>query len=226
MADKLDQDFKTIILKKLKDRKMRRKSRKQCGNKMKISVKRKPKKNSLLPKILELKSTICCCSAAKSGPALCNPMDYSRPGFPVLHYLPGFLSDSSPLSQWCYLTILSSGTFFSFHLQSFPTSGFFPMSYLCIRWPKYWSFSFSINPSNISGWFPLGLTALISFLPKGLSTVSSVQFCSVQLLNQVQLFATPWTIARQASLFITNSQSSLKLMFIELMMPSNHLNFI
>ena len=46
---------------------------------------------------------------------------------------------------------------------------------------------------------------------------------SVQSLSHVQLFATPWTAARQASLFITNSQSLLKLMPIELMMPSNHL---
>ena len=45
---------------------------------------------------------------------------------------------------------------------------------------------------------------------------------SVQLLSRVQLFATPWTAARQASLFITNSQSLLKLMFIESVMPSNH----
>ena len=46
---------------------------------------------------------------------------------------------------------------------------------------------------------------------------------SVQLLSPVLLFATPWTVARQASLSITNSQSLLKLMSIELMMPSNHL---
>ena len=46
---------------------------------------------------------------------------------------------------------------------------------------------------------------------------------SVQSLSRVQLFATPWTTARQASLSITNSQSSLKLMSIELVMPSNHL---
>ena len=47
----------------------------------------------------------------------------------------------------------------------------------------------------------------------------------VQLLSHVQLFATPWTAARQASLSITNSQSLLKLMSIELVMPSNHLVF-
>ena len=47
---------------------------------------------------------------------------------------------------------------------------------------------------------------------------------SVQLLSRVQLFATPWTTARQASLSITNSQSLLKLLSIELVIPSSHLN--
>ena len=46
---------------------------------------------------------------------------------------------------------------------------------------------------------------------------------SVWLLSQVQLFATPWIAACQASLSITNSWSSLKLMSIKLVMPSNHL---
>ena len=51
----------------------------------------------------------------------------------------------------------------------------------------------------------------------------SVQFSSVQSLSRVQLFATPWTGALQASLSITNSQSLLNLMSLESMMPSNHL---
>ena len=51
----------------------------------------------------------------------------------------------------------------------------------------------------------------------------SVQFSSVQSLNDVRLFATPWIVARQASLSITNSQSSLRLMSIESVMPSSHL---
>ena len=46
---------------------------------------------------------------------------------------------------------------------------------------------------------------------------------SVQSLNSIQLFATPWTAAHQASLSITNSQSLLRLMSIESVMPSNHL---
>ena len=45
---------------------------------------------------------------------------------------------------------------------------------------------------------------------------------SIQLLSHVLLFATPWTVACQASLSITNSQSLLKLMSIGLVMPSNH----
>ena len=48
-------------------------------------------------------------------------------------------------------------------------------------------------------------------------------FSSVQSLSRVQLFVTPWIAARQASLSITNSQSLLKLMSIESVMPSNHL---
>ena len=55
----------------------------------------------------------------------------------------------------------------------------------------------------------------ISLHPEALS--------SVQLLSHVRLFATPWTAAHQASLSITNSQSSPKLMSIESVMPSNHL---
>ena len=51
----------------------------------------------------------------------------------------------------------------------------------------------------------------------------SSQFSSVQSLSRIQLFVTPWTAAHQASLSITNSQSLLKLMSIESVMPSNHL---
>ena len=50
-----------------------------------------------------------------------------------------------------------------------------------------------------------------------------LQFSSVQSLSHVRLFATPWTAARQASRSIANSQSLLKLMFIQSVMPSNHL---
>ena len=49
------------------------------------------------------------------------------------------------------------------------------------------------------------------------------EFSSIQLLSRVPLFATPWTAVLQASLSITNSQGSLKLMSIESAMPSSHL---
>ena len=51
----------------------------------------------------------------------------------------------------------------------------------------------------------------------------SVQLSSIQLLSHVQIFATSWMVACQASLFITNFWSLIKLMSIELVMPSNHL---
>ena len=51
----------------------------------------------------------------------------------------------------------------------------------------------------------------------------NIQFSWVQSLSCVQLFATPWTVACQASLYITNSWSLLRLMSIQLVMPSNHL---
>ena len=55
------------------------------------------------------------------------------------------------------------------------------------------------------------------------SLFSSVQFSSVQSLSHVRLFVTPWITERQASLSITNSQSSLRLTSIESVMPSSHL---
>ena len=62
---------------------------------------------------------------------------------------PKAYSNSCPLSCWCHSTISSSVIPFSSHFQSFLASGSFPMSqFVCIRWPKCWSFSFSISPSK------------------------------------------------------------------------------
>ena len=69
-----------------------------------------------------------------------------------------------------------------------------------------------------------GLEGCDVFFPWRSVEVVSVQFSSVQSLSCVWLFATPWITARQASLSITKSRSSLKLMSIELVMPSSHLN--
>ena len=61
---------------------------------------------------------------------------------------PGVCSNSCPLSRWCHPTISSSVIPFSSHLQFSQHQGLSNESVLCIRWPKYWSFSFSISPSN------------------------------------------------------------------------------
>ena len=64
---------------------------------------------------------------------------------------PGTCSNSCPLSPfswWCHPTISSSVISFSSCLQSFPASGSFVRSQFFVRWPKYWSFSFSISPTS------------------------------------------------------------------------------
>ena len=90
----------------------------------------------------------CCCSVTQLCPTLCDPMNFSTPGFPVLHSL---LEFAQIHVHWISDAIQSSYPLlppFSSCPQSFSTSRSFPMSWLLIRWPKYWSFSFSISPSN------------------------------------------------------------------------------
>ena len=89
--------------------------------------------------------------------------------------IPGACSNSSPLSQWFHQTISSSVIPFVSCLQSFPASrSYSNESVLHIRWAKYWSFSFSISPSNeYSGWFTLGWTGGISLQSKGFLRVFS-----------------------------------------------------
>ena len=111
-----------------------------------------------------LNSLPCCCcfSVAKSCPNLCDPMNSSTPDFPVLHYIPEFgkthvhqVSDAiqpyNPLSLPSLLAFSLSQ-----HQGLFQWVSSHQMA-------KYWSFSFStILPMYIQGWFPLGLTGLIS----------------------------------------------------------------
>ena len=74
-------------------------------------------------------------------------MNCSTPGLPVRHQL-WVHQNLFPLSQWCHPAISSSVVPFSSCPQSLPASVFFSESTLCMRWPKYWSFSFSIIPSK------------------------------------------------------------------------------
>ena len=86
----------------------------------------------------------------------------------------------------------------------FPSIGVFSNeSILHIRWPKYWSFSFSISPSNeYSGWFPLGWTGWISLQSKGLSrvfsntTVQKHQFFGAQISTQSNSHIHTWLLEK------------------------------
>ena len=73
-------------------------------------------------------------------------MQHTRLPCPSL--TPRVYSDLCPLNWWCHPTISSSGIHFSSYLQSPRIKVFSNESVLCIRWPKYWSFGFSISPSN------------------------------------------------------------------------------
>ena len=82
--------------------------------------------------------------------------------------------------------------------------------------------SFSRGSSQPNDWTHVSCLAG-RFLPLSHLGSPILYFSSVQLFSCMWLFSTPWTIARQTSLYFTNSQSLLKLMSIESVMPSNHL---
>ena len=86
-----------------------------------------------------------CCSVAKSCLTFCDPMDSSTPGFPVLQYLLEFAQTHvhwiSGAISFYWSLLLPPSIFPSIRVSSNELV-------LCIRWPKYWSFNFSISPSN------------------------------------------------------------------------------
>ena len=158
-------------------------------------------------------------------------MECSTPVFPVLHYLPSFLKLMSIESVMpsnhlilCHplllLSILLSIRVFSNQLA------------LPIKWPKYWSFSqASALPMNTQGWFPLGLTDLISLLSKGLSRVffstihnlkasiiRSSAFFMVQLSHPYMTIGeaialTRWTVFGKIMSLLFNKLSRLSIHF-------------
>ena len=127
-------------------------------------------------------------SVALLFPPLCNPTDCSTPGFPVhhqllelaqinVHQISNAVQPSHPLSS------PSPPAFNLSHIRVFSNE-----SALFIRWPKDWSFSFSISPSNeYSGLISFKIYVLISLQSKGLSrvfsstTVQKHQFFGTQL---------------------------------------------
>ena len=105
----------------------------------------------------------CCCSVAKLCLTLW-PHGLKHARLPCPSLFPRICSNSCLLSQWCYLTISSLGAFFSFCLQSFPALQYFPVSRLLALGGQSVGALASATalPLNIQGWFPLGLTHLIS----------------------------------------------------------------
>ena len=114
--------------------------------------------------------------------------------------IPRACSNSCPLTQGCHPTISSSVIPFSSCLQSFPASGSFPMSQFFASGGQSIgaSASASVLPMNIQGWFPLGLTSLLSLQSKGLSrvfsniTVQKHQFFDTQLFPTLTSICDYW----------------------------------
>jgi len=175
--------------------------------------------------VFPLLFSICCFSIAQSCPTHCNPMDCSTPGIPVLHHLPElaqthvhWIGDAIQLSH--LLSFPSLPAFSLFHFPSIRV--FFNELALCIRWPKYWNFSFSISPNYdylglISfriNWFDLLVVqGTLKSLLQHHSSKASILWCSVFFMVQLShLYMTPGkTIA------LTRwSMSSIFLYFLEL----------
>ena len=130
---------------------------------------------------------MCCCLVTQLCPTLWpHGLQHTRLPCPLLSS--GLCSDSHPLSQWCHPTIPSCVSPCSSCLQSFPASGSFPMSQLFAWGAQSIGASASVLPVTVQGWFPLGLTGLISLQSKGLlrvfssTTIQTHQFFSTQLL--------------------------------------------
>ena len=156
------------------------------------------------------------CSVAKSCLTLSNLMQHARlpySSFTISRSLLKFMS----LSRWFYLTISSSAALFSFSLQSLPTSESFPMSSLCIRWSKYWHFSFSISPSNeYSGlisfridWFDLPVQGTLKSLLQHHNLKVSVLWHSALFMVQLSYLyiTTAKTIALTIRTFVSKVTS-------------------
>ena len=164
-------------------------------------------------------------------------MDCSTPGYCVLHCLLGFAQIHV---HWVGDVISSSAALF-FCLQSFPASVFSNELALRIRWPKYWSFSFSISPSNEYSrltssrmdWFDLIVIqgTLKSFL---LTTVQKYQFFGTQpslwsnshiclyMTTGKTITLTIWTFVGKVMSLLFNTLSRFVIAFLP---RSMHLNF-
>ena len=142
-------------------------------------------------------------SVAQSCPTLCDPMNRNTPGFPVHHQLPES-TQTHAHQVGDAIQPSSSVVPFSSCPQSFPASGYFPVSQL-FAWGGQStgvSASASVLPMNTQDWFPLGWTGWISLHSKGLSrvfsttTVQKHQFFCAQLSSQSNSHIHTWPLEK------------------------------
>ena len=170
-------------------------------------------KPDILCKTRIFQSKYCCYSVTQLCPALCEPMDCSTPGFLVLHYLPSSLKFISIESMMPSNHLIHYRPLL-FLLSIFPSIRvFFNESDLCIRWPKYWNFNFSISPSNEESglisfridWFDLlavqgTLKSLLQHLSSKAPILWHSAFFMVQLSNSYMTTGKTIALMRQTSL--------------------------
>ena len=114
----------------------------------------------------------CCCSVSKVVSDSLWPCGLQHGRLPWPSLSPRICSNLCALNCWCHPTISSSVALFSSCPQSFPAPGSFPMSCLFTSRRQSIGASATVLPTNIQGWFSLGLTGLI-LLSKGYSSVFS-----------------------------------------------------
>ena len=130
---------------------------------------------------------LCCCSVTKSCPTL-RPHGLQHARLAGPSPFPRACLISCPLSWWWHPTISSSVNPFASCSQSFPESESFPTNHLFTLGGQSIGVSAlaSILPMYVQGWFPLGLTGLISLLSKGLSKSSlAPQFESIEFSPKI-----------------------------------------
>ena len=174
----------------------------------------------------------CCYSVTQSCPTLCDPMDCNMPGFPVLHHLPKlaqthvhWVGDAIQPLILCHPLLLPPSIFPSIRVFS-------NESVLCIRWPKYWSFSFSISPSNEhSGlisfrmdWLDLlAVQGTLRSLLQHHSSKASVLWCSAFFMVQLShpymttgktIALTRWTFVGKVMSLLFNMLSRFIIAFL------------
>ena len=164
--------------------------------------------------------SFCCCSVTKSCPTLCEPMNCSTPDFPVLHYP---LKFAQVHVHWVSDTIQPSHPL----LPPSPLPSIFPSMRvfsneldLCIRWLKYWSFSFRISPFNeysglisfrIDGFNLLAVQGTLKSLLQHCSLKASILQCSAFFMVQFldPYITTGKTIALTIQIFVSKMMSLL-----------------